>query len=91
MDSTTDPLYQIFIEQLHDPSISEQSNEDFITEVVGAYMFLLFQQGHVPERWALQLEMDLREEVLEMLRKTIYGHSSIESYRASLSKRRRLK
>ena len=77
-----DPLYLIFEKHLMSALIENESLEEFLASVVTGYLVHLRAHGTViPASHADDLEMDIREEVLEMYRKKTYGHLSLASYR----------
>lgn len=78
-----DPLYSIFEQHLMNALIEEETTEDFVSRVVGDYLGRLGQVGSIPTTFVESIETDLRDEVLEMLRKRTYGHFSLDTFRKS--------
>lgn len=83
MRSSFDPLYSIFEQHLMNALIEEETTEDFVTRVVRDYLGRVGQRGSIPQSFVESVETDLKDEVLEMLRKKTYGHFSLDSYRKS--------
>lgn len=81
MRSAFDPLYSIFEQHLMNALIEEETTEDFVTRVVRDYLGRLGQVGSIPRNFVESVETDLKDEVLEMLRKKTYGHFSLETFR----------
>lgn len=78
----SDPLYSIFEQHLFNAMVEEESTDEFLERVVNDYLDRLTERGTViPREHRPAIESDLREEVLEMLRKKIYGHFSINEFR----------
>ena len=82
---TTDLLFQIFHQHLHDTDCEIVSAKEFIQKVVGTYMFLLTRQGNIPADQIDGVVEDLQGEVLDMYRKKTYGFYDLSEYRASLA------
>ena len=82
----TDPLFQIFSRRLTDHSNMNESFHEFIHNVVCDYLLHLYGVGFIPQKLELDIEEDLKAEVLEMLRKKTYGFFDLKSYRQSQSK-----
>ena len=61
-------------------SPDEHQVDRFIYEVVGDYMSELMAQGFIPQQLLDTLENDLKEEAIEIYRKTTYGHMSLKDY-----------
>ena len=61
--------------------IEEETTEDFVTRVVHDYLGRLGQAGSIPRNFVESVETDLKDEVLEMLRKKTYGHFSLTTFR----------
>lgn len=77
-----DQLFKIFEQHLFNALVEEESTEDFITRVVSDYMDLLQSNNTViPREYVADLESDLKDEVLEMLRKKTYGHYDLNAFR----------
>lgn len=81
---TTDLLFQIFHQHLHDPDCQIESAKDLIQKTVGTYLFFISRIGNIPEGHLQDVIEDLEAEVLEMFRKKTYGHFSLKEYRSSL-------
>lgn len=77
----SDPLYSIFEQHLMNALIEEETTEDFVSRVVGDYLGRLGQVGSIPRNFVENIESDLKDEVLEMLRKRTYGHFSLDTFR----------
>ncbi len=77
-----DPLYDIFEQHLYNALVEDESTDEFLSRVVGDYMGRLSSLGTVilHEHRPL-IETDLRDEVLEMLRKKTYGHFNLAEFR----------
>lgn len=80
-DSAFDPLYSIFEQHLMNALIEEETTEDFVTRVTRDYLGRIGQRGSIPRNFVESIETDLKDEVLEMLRKRTYGHFSLDSFR----------
>ncbi len=76
-----DELYSIFKKYLTSPDYEKAEVDELIYHAVGDYMARLMNRGNIPHFLLDQIESDLKEEVLEMYRKTTYGHQSIKEYR----------
>lgn len=77
-----DPLYYIFEQHLMNALVEDEGTEPFLARVVEDYVARLIASGTVIPREVLPIiEQDLRDEVLEMLRKKTYGHFSLADYR----------
>ena len=81
MHSGFDPLYSIFEQHLMNALIEEETTEDFVTRVVQDYLGRIGQYGSIPRTFVEVVESDLKDEVLEMLRKKTYGHFSLATFR----------
>lgn len=69
-------------------SPDEHQVDRFIYEVVGDYMSELMAQGFIPQQLLDTLENDLKEEALEIYRKTTYGHMSLKDYQQHQSEKK---
>jgi hypothetical protein len=78
---TTDLLFQIFQQHLHDPDCKIDSAKEFIHKVVGTYVFFLTRSGNIPQAQLDGVIEDLQAEVLEMFRKKTYGFYDLKDYR----------
>lgn len=81
MEKLGDPLYQLFEQHLFNALVEEESTEEFVNRVVQDYIagfseFSVISRQHLP-----MVEDDLREEVMEMLKKKTYGHYSLNEFR----------
>ena len=84
---TTDLLFQIFHQHLHDPDCQIESGKEFIQKVVGTYLLFISRAGNIPNGHLQDVIEDLQAEVLEMYRKKTYGHYSLKEYRDTLKKK----
>jgi len=75
-----DILIDIFKKHLDQIDPDRQGLEDLVYEVVGDYMAHLLNEGHIPQHMMDTVEVDLREEVLEIYRKVTYGFMNLQSY-----------
>lgn len=81
-NTSADPLYFIFEQHLLNALVEDEGTEAFLARVVDDYVAKLIATGTVIPREVLpMIEHDLREEVLEMLRKKTYGHFNLADYR----------
>lgn len=69
----TDPLLEIFYKHLKKNNSHPSNTADFVHNVVADYMFYLMNQGHIPAHLCDALEVDLKEEVLELYQKLLAG------------------
>jgi hypothetical protein len=83
MKSQGDDLYAIFEHHLLNALVEEESTDEFLKRVVQDYLAQIAMTGVIPNEHRATIEEDLREEVLEMLRKKTYGHYSLKTYRKS--------
>ncbi len=71
----TDPLLEIFYKHLNKSNAPTDHRidhrDEFIHNVVADYIFYLMNIGHIPECLCDSLEIDLKEEVLELYHKII--------------------
>ena len=81
MSSRKDPLFKIFEQHLFNAMVEDENSADFVGRVVQEYMKTLTALGTVPHAHRETLSEDLREEVMEMLRKKTYGHFSLAEFR----------
>lgn len=75
-----DELVDIFKKNLSKID-ARKSADELIHDVVADYILLLMTRGNVPHQLLNQLEEDLKEEVLEIYRKTTYGYSTLSEYK----------
>ena len=82
MPPDADLLYSIFEQHLFSALVEDESSDEFLTRVVRDYLArLLRQHAVIPREHYASVEGDLREEVLEMLRKKTYGHYDLKAFR----------
>jgi hypothetical protein len=81
MDIQGDLLYSIFEQYLFNALVEDETTDDFLTRVVREYMTRLSSKGSIPREYTSVIEVDLREEVLEMFRKKTYGHFNLKDFR----------
>ncbi|HVK60849.1 MAG TPA: hypothetical protein VM432_04830 [Bdellovibrionales bacterium] len=82
MRHDADPLYLIFEQHLFNALVEEEATEAFLVRVVADYIDRLKCTGTIiPIQFEESLNTDLKEEVLEMLRKKTYGHFDLNAYR----------
>ena len=81
MRSQHDPLFSLFEKHLFNALVEDESTDDFINRVVGDYLGHLARTCVIPHQLRPSIEEDLREEVLEMLRKRTYGHYNLQQFR----------
>lgn len=77
----TDRLFELFqasLTQTHDLAETAQT---FIRRVAGDYAMELLGQGDIPLHFLDDVLQDLENEILEMYRKTTYGHLTLRDYR----------
>lgn len=88
MKLDADLLYNIFEHYLFNALVENETTEEFLTVVVRDFLARLSESGTIPLGHVAAVELDLRDEVLEMLRKKTYGHYSLTEFRkAHLEKR----
>jgi hypothetical protein len=75
-----DELHEIFRKHLKKINPETHGLDDLVYEVVGEYMAVLLSQGNIPQYMMDTVETDLREEVIEMYRKTTYGFLNLKEY-----------
>ncbi|MEK7356606.1 MAG: hypothetical protein AAB250_09165 [Bdellovibrionota bacterium] len=77
-----DPLFHIFEQHLFNALVEDEGTDAFLTRVVADYVDRLIATGTViPHEVLPVIQHDLREEVLEMLRKKTYGHFNLADFR----------
>lgn len=81
MKAQADPLYIIFEQHLLNALVEEETTEEFLNHVVRDYLARIGENSTIPHDVRPMVEEDLREEVMEMLRKKTYGNYSIKEYR----------
>lgn len=87
MTRSTDPLYSIFEHHLLNALVEEETSDEFVTRVVRDYLLNVSHKAVIMKQHQAMIEEDLRDEVLEMLRKKIYGHFSLADFRKSKTAR----
>lgn len=81
MKTHPDMLYNIFEQHLFNALVEEETTDEFLDHVVGDYLARIRKTAIIPQDFSDSIESDLRDEVLEMLRKKIYGHFNLSAYR----------
>lgn len=81
MRTDSDLLYHIFEQHLYNALVEEETTDEFLTRVVNDYLDRLTGKAMIPGGYSDAIAADLREEVLEMLRKKIYGHYNLNAFR----------
>ena len=76
-----DLLYSIFEQHLLSAIVEEETTDEFLARVVGDYMSRLSTKAVVLREHVDMIEADLREEVLEMVRKKTYGYYNLNAFR----------
>ena len=76
-----DLLFTLFEQHLFNALVENETSDEFLARVVTEYVKLLSARGIMTREHKSQIEIDLREEVLEMLRKKTYGHFNLASFR----------
>lgn len=84
MSILNDPLFEIFENHLFTSLVEEESHDEFVDKVIFEYIQTLTSTGRVPQNFVDDLEEDLREEILDMLRKKTYGFHTLKDYRQSM-------
>ena len=87
-DRQKDRLVELIQCKILTVSPDEHQLDRFIYEVVGDYMSELMAQGFIPQQLLDTLENDLKEEALEIYRKTTYGHMSLKDYQQRQSEKK---
>ena len=77
----SDILLQIFNSHLVKDTQPEQSHQELIFDVVADYIFHLMNTGNIPQHFLDFVEEDLKDEVIEIYRKTTYGTLSLKEFR----------
>lgn len=81
-----DLLYTLFEQHLFNALVENETSDAFLKRVVGEYLLLLQTRGTIALEHREIIEADLKEEVLEMLRKKTYGHYNLEAFRKATQK-----
>ncbi|RYG58833.1 hypothetical protein EON80_26470 [bacterium] len=76
-----DLLYTLFEQHLFNALVENETSDEFLARVVAEYIKLLASRGMITHEHRKMIEEDLREEVLEMLRKKTYGHFNLAAFR----------
>lgn len=77
-----DLLYSIFEHHLFNALVEDESSDEFLKRVVEDYLTQLRNRHAViPREHYASVEADLKEEVLEMLRKKTYGYFNLAAFR----------
>lgn len=85
MRSGHDLLYTLFEQHLFNALVENETSDEFLNRVVGEYIKLLSSRGIITREHRAMIEEDLKEEVLEMLRKKTYGHFNLAAFRKAHS------
>lgn len=84
MTPKRETLYHIFENHLYNTLVEDESKSEFVAAVVRDYLNSLKASGsHVAKEHLLEIEEELSELVIEMLRKKTYGHYSLADFRRS--------
>lgn len=84
MNSAFPNLYEIFEHHLHNGDADQEDTQIFIDAVVTAYIAAASPRMIIPLVHAETILEELREEVIEMLQKKMYGHYSLAAFRQHL-------
>ena len=84
-----DLLYSILKKHLDLIDPHKENVQDLIYEVVGEYMAELMAMGNIPQYLLDIVESDLREEVLDMYRKTTYGFLTLKDFKEGQTAKKR--
>ena len=76
-----DLLYSIFELHLFNALVEDETADEFVESVVKEYVKRVSKSGTILPEHRQQVETDLREEVLEMMRKKTYGHFNLKEFR----------
>lgn len=79
----SDVLIEIFYKHLNKNNMATDNIDEFVHNVVADYMFYLMNIGHIPESLFDPLEIDLKEEVLELYHKLMERPSKKAKYSSS--------
>jgi len=75
-------LYSVFERNLFVPRNENEDIPNFVDQVICDYLRVLGQEGiTIPPKMKGIFVSDLKEEVIEMTRKKIYGYTSILEFR----------
>jgi hypothetical protein len=81
MGTPTDRLYHIFENHLFNALVENESTEEFLRYVIEEYVAELRLQGTIMPEHVRTIKEDLQADVLDMLRKKIYGFYDLTEYR----------
>jgi len=84
-----DLLYSIFEHYLFNALVENETTEEFLAHVVREYLNRLAKNGAIAHGHLDSIEEDLRDEILEMLRKKTYGHYSLSEFRKAHTEKQR--
>lgn len=76
-----DELHHIFKKHLSKIDSQTKTEKDLIFDVVADYIFHLMRIGNIPQHALSVLEDDLKEEVIEIYRKTTYGFHNLHQFK----------
>lgn len=76
-----DPLYNLFEQKLLDDTNPNETFQDLVHNTVCEYLLNLLNEGYIPKSSEAQVEEDLKNEVIIMLRKKTYGFYELRAYR----------
>ena len=85
MKASADLLYTIFEQQLLSAMVEDETSDEFLGRVIREYMVLLGARGNILPEHVPVIEADLKEEVLEMMRKRTYGYYNLAEFRRAQS------
>ena len=77
-------LYDCFERHLLNLSITEETEQSFVTQVVENFLINMGGHGYNFSSHAEDTFQELCDEVTEMLRKKTYGHVSLNQYRETM-------
>lgn len=81
-----DPLYAIFEQHLFNFEDSDIDRKTFIANIVRDYILFLRRKNlSIPKAWEAHVNLELEHMVHSMLVKRIYGTSTIEEFRKTLT------
>ncbi len=79
-DNITDPLYEIFEQELFHCDTAEANNDGFVQQVFNNYVNYLTSKKNTPEYYIHTISNDIYIEIQQMLQKKIYGYSCVAAY-----------
>lgn len=75
------PLFTIFEKHLYDFNSNEDTEAEFITNVMNDYLtFLESKKVVVPHKWKMSIQDELREQIRSMMIKKMYGCVSLDEF-----------